>query len=200
MFGSRNSAVDEGSPRQCLRIVDLGFWGRTMMEIPGSRLGTRCTQLRVPSVEDPYVLLAIQYMIIVVFTGGRRRRIYVVSSIFLAVLCVLRVTCPSFLGCPSWLYICNRARVYKDPSRIRIRVFLLLLQVIFESLYLSTSLMGRARYTNPRVPEGHILVTKTTVASDEDSCDDFTSRSAARFKAMKAKYKAASKDKRLFDY
>jgi hypothetical protein len=41
--------------------------------------------------------------------------------------------------------------------------------------------------------------TKTTVASDEDSCDDFTPRSAARFKAMKAKSKAASKDKRLLD-
>jgi hypothetical protein len=40
---------------------------------------------------------------------------------------------------------------------------------------------------------------KTTVASDEDSCDDFTSRSAARFKAMKAKYNAASSGKRLFD-
>jgi hypothetical protein len=48
------------------------------MEIPGARLGTRRTQLRVPSVEDPYVLLAIQYMIIDVFTGCRHRRSYVV--------------------------------------------------------------------------------------------------------------------------
>jgi hypothetical protein len=40
---------------------------------------------------------------------------------------------------------------------------------------------------------------KTTVASDEDSCDNFTSRLAARFKAMKAKSKASSKSKRLFD-
>jgi hypothetical protein len=40
---------------------------------------------------------------------------------------------------------------------------------------------------------------KTTVASDEDSCDDFTPRSAARFKATKAKSKAASSGKRLFD-
>jgi hypothetical protein len=40
---------------------------------------------------------------------------------------------------------------------------------------------------------------KTTVASDEDSCDDFTPRSAARFKAMKAKSNAASSGKRLFD-
>jgi hypothetical protein len=30
---------------------------------------------------------------------------------------------------------------------------------IFESLYLSTSLMGRTRYTNLWVPEGHTLVT-----------------------------------------
>ena len=48
------------------------------MEIPGARLGTRRIQLRVPSVEDPYVLLAIQYMIIDVFTGCHRRRSYVV--------------------------------------------------------------------------------------------------------------------------
>jgi hypothetical protein len=39
----------------------------------------------------------------------------------------------------------------------------------------------------------------TTIASDEDSCDDFMPRSAARFKAMKAKSNAASKGKRLFD-
>jgi hypothetical protein len=48
------------------------------MEIPGTRLGTRRTQLRVPSVEDPYVLLAIHYMIINIFTGCRHRRSYVV--------------------------------------------------------------------------------------------------------------------------
>jgi hypothetical protein len=35
-----------------------------MMEIPGARLGTRYTQLRVSSVENPYVMLAIQYIII----------------------------------------------------------------------------------------------------------------------------------------
>jgi hypothetical protein len=58
---------------------------------------------------------------------------------------------------PGFIYA-TRPRFYKSSSRIRIRVFLLLLQVIFESLYLSTSLMGRARYTNPRVPEGHIHV------------------------------------------
>jgi hypothetical protein len=48
------------------------------MEIPGARLDTRRTQLRVPSVEDAYALLAIQYMIIDVFTGCRRRQSYVV--------------------------------------------------------------------------------------------------------------------------
>jgi hypothetical protein len=40
---------------------------------------------------------------------------------------------------------------------------------------------------------------KTTVASDEDSCDDFTPRSAAIFKTMKAKSNASSSGKRLFD-
>ena len=80
------------------------------MEIPGARLGTRCTQLRVPSVEDPYVLLAIQYTIIVVFTGGRRRRIYVVS---LAILHVLLCS-PPLSGAPTWLYICNQARVLQE--------------------------------------------------------------------------------------
>jgi hypothetical protein len=40
---------------------------------------------------------------------------------------------------------------------------------------------------------------KTTVASDKDSCNDFMPRSAARFKAMKAQSKAASKGKRLVD-
>jgi hypothetical protein len=64
---------------------------------------------------------------------------------------------------PGFIYA-TRPRFYKSSSWIRIRVFLLLLQVIFESLCLSTSLMGRARYTNPRVPEGH-----THVSSPRDS-------------------------------
>ena len=80
------------------------------MEIPGARLGTRCTQLRVPSVEDPYMLLAIQYMIIVVFTEGRRRRIYVVYCL----CCYLIYIFLSFVGCPAWLYICNQARVLQE--------------------------------------------------------------------------------------
>jgi hypothetical protein len=53
------------------------------MEIPGTRLGTRRTQLRVPSVEDPYVLLAIQYMIICMFTGCRH------SGSMLSIFCLL---------------------------------------------------------------------------------------------------------------
>jgi hypothetical protein len=35
---------------------------------------------------------------------------------------------------------------------------------IFESLYLSTSIMGRTRYTNLWVPEGHTHVTMRMVA------------------------------------
>jgi hypothetical protein len=40
-----------------------------MMEILGARVGTQHTQVHVPAVEDLYILLAIQYIIIVVFTG-----------------------------------------------------------------------------------------------------------------------------------
>jgi hypothetical protein len=91
------------------------------------------------------------------FTWCRRRR----SSI-----CLIYLVCSisdiwysmSPRGAPAWFYICNRARVYKDPSQIRIGIFLLRLQVIFESLCRSTSLMGWTRYTNPQVPEGHIHV------------------------------------------
>jgi hypothetical protein len=58
---------------------------------------------------------------------------------------------------PGFIYATG-LRFYKCPSRIRIGTFLLRFQVIFESLYLSTSLMGRTRYTNPWVPEGHIHI------------------------------------------
>ena len=67
------------------------------------------------------MLLAIQYMIIVVFTGGRRRRIYVVSYCYLSIMhvsplyvaSIMRVT--SLLsGAPTWLYICNQARVLQE--------------------------------------------------------------------------------------
>ena len=100
--------------------VDLGFRERAMMEIPGARLGTRCTQLRVPLVEDPYMLLAIQYMIII--TGSRRRQscIYIVSIAILPLYC-LSIACPP-RSTPAWLYICNQAKVYKSPNLLHIRV------------------------------------------------------------------------------
>jgi hypothetical protein len=58
---------------------------------------------------------------------------------------------------PGFIYATG-LRFYKSSSWIQIRVFLLLLQVIFESLFWSISIMGRTRYTNLRVPEGHSLV------------------------------------------
>ena len=72
------------------------------MEIPGSRLGTRRTQLRVPSVEDPYVLLAIQYISIICLHG---------AAIGGA---MLSICCPPSIGCPGWLYICNQPRVLQE--------------------------------------------------------------------------------------
>jgi hypothetical protein len=39
-------------------------------------------------------------------------------------------------GAPAWLYICNQAKAYKCPSRIRIRTFLLRLQVNLRVLIL----------------------------------------------------------------
>jgi hypothetical protein len=41
-----------------------------MMEIPRARVGTRRTQVHVPSLEHRYVLLEIQYMIIVALQGA----------------------------------------------------------------------------------------------------------------------------------
>jgi hypothetical protein len=86
--------------------------------------------------------------------------IYLLYSIFdIWCRCSLsKIFCSPSRGAPAWLYICNRARFYKGSSRIQIRTFLLRQQVIFESLCRSTSLMGRTRYTNSRVPEGHIHV------------------------------------------
>jgi hypothetical protein len=37
---------------------------------------------------------------------------------------------------------------------------------IFKSLYLSTSIMGRTRYTNPWVPKGHTHVTCNELARE----------------------------------
>jgi hypothetical protein len=62
-----------------------------------SEIGTRGTQLHVLSVEDRYVLLAIQYMITDWFTG-----------------CICK---------PWWLYICSQLRFTRGflsstPSRL----------------------------------------------------------------------------------
>ena len=93
------------------------------MEIPGARLGTRRTQLRVPSVEDPYVLLAIQYMIICMFTGCRHKRSYVVY-LYLPLLGALA----------SFIYATSLG-FYKSPSRLLLRVALLDLLHIWSSPY-----------------------------------------------------------------
>ena len=126
----QTAPIDEGSPRQCLRIVDLGF-GRATMEIPGARLGIRRTQLRVPSVEDPYVLLAIYYMIISIFTWCRRKRSYAV--------CLLSIFCLSvglFISgaLASFIYATSLG-FYKSPSRLLLRVALLGLLHIWFSPY-----------------------------------------------------------------
>ena len=111
------------------------------MEIPGTRLGTRRTQLRVPSVEDPYVLLAIQYMIIDVFTGCRHRRSYIVY--------ILSICWPLYFGCPSQLYICNQPRVLQESQSTTSSGCL-----VGPSPYWVFSILGRARYTNNGYPKG----------------------------------------------
>jgi hypothetical protein len=65
---------------------------------------------------------------------------------------------------PGFIYATGLS-FYKCPSRIRIRTFLLRLQVIFESLYLYTSIMGRTRYTNLWIPEGHTHVSSPRVST-----------------------------------
>jgi hypothetical protein len=50
--------------------MDLGFREKTMMEIPGERIGTWRTQVHIPTVEDHYILLAIEYIIIIVLQGA----------------------------------------------------------------------------------------------------------------------------------
>jgi hypothetical protein len=108
------------------------------------------------------------------FTWCRRRRsfvsnlclIYLVSLILRVydIRCLWDLLSYASRDVPAWLYICNRARVYKCSSRIRIRTFLLRLQVIFESLYVFTSIISQTRYTNLWIPEGH-----THVSSPRDS-------------------------------
>ena len=84
------------------------------MEIPGVRLGTRYTQLRVPSVEDPYVLLAIQYMIIDVFTGCRCRRSY-----------VFYLSSPLISGALASFIYATSLGFYKSPTLLLLWVALL---------------------------------------------------------------------------
>jgi hypothetical protein len=59
-----------------INVLDEGLriGGRATTRDSGIEIGTRCTQVHVPTVEDRYILLAIYYMITVVFTGSRRRR------------------------------------------------------------------------------------------------------------------------------
>jgi hypothetical protein len=86
---------DEGSPRQMSKIMDLGFRERRRMKTPGARWHTTYIGSR-PAVEDRYILLAIKYMIIDVFTGCRRR--WIVSS--LCLICGHHIICPK--GYPAW--------------------------------------------------------------------------------------------------
>jgi hypothetical protein len=89
--------------------TDLGFRGKTAMEIPEARVGTRCT-LDGGSLHPAIV----HYMIIDVFTRSRRRwRVLCLFNLY--VFICLR-------GAHVWLYICNQVRVYKSPSQLRIGV------------------------------------------------------------------------------
>jgi hypothetical protein len=72
---------------------------------------------------------------------------------------VLSCDVPLGAPLPGFIYATGQ-EFYKSSSRIQIRAFLLRLQVIFESLYLSTSLMSQTRYTNQRVPNGHTHVNR----------------------------------------
>jgi hypothetical protein len=76
------------------------------------------------------------------------------------------IGCVTPLGAPlpGFIYATGLS-FYKCPSPIRIRTFLLHLQVIFESLYLSTTIMGWTRYTNPWIPEGHTHVSSPWVST-----------------------------------
>ena len=87
------------------------------MEIPGTRLGTRRTQLRVPSVEDPYVLLAIHYMITICLHGAA------IGGAMLSIFC-LSVVPPISVALASFIYATSLG-FYKSPSRLLLRVALL---------------------------------------------------------------------------
>jgi hypothetical protein len=79
---------DEGLPRQCPRVKYFGSGERRRSRF-WERDGRRRTHVHIPTVEDCYVLLAIQYMIIDVFTGSRHRR-----------NCVYLIRCIFYLSCP----------------------------------------------------------------------------------------------------
>jgi hypothetical protein len=67
-------------------VLDEGLriGGNVTTRDSGSEIGTRRTQVHVPAVKDRYVLLAIKYMITVVFTRSRRRR---------SCLCLIYLVC-----------------------------------------------------------------------------------------------------------
>ena len=115
------------------------------MEIPGARLETRCTQLRVPSVEDPYVLLEIQYMIIVVLhevaVGGSM--LSLLSICYLLYLASLSSSAP-----PGFIYA------------TRLGFTRVLVYYIFglPSSW-AFSILGRARYSNNGYPKGMPMTT-----------------------------------------
>jgi hypothetical protein len=65
----------------------LRIGGRATTRDSGIEIGTRCTQVHVPAMEDRYILLAIYYMITMVFTWSRRRQSFVSS------LCLIYLVC-----------------------------------------------------------------------------------------------------------
>jgi hypothetical protein len=70
-------------------VLDEGLWiGRkATTRDSGSKIGTRRTQVHIPAVEDRYVLLAILYIITMVFTGSRCKRSCVSN------LCLIYLVC-----------------------------------------------------------------------------------------------------------
>jgi hypothetical protein len=79
------------------------------MEIPGARVGTRCTQVHVSTVEDRYVLLVIQYMIIFVLHGSAVGGVVSILSLLRSMFSYHMIC---LKGTPAWLCIRNQARVY----------------------------------------------------------------------------------------
>jgi hypothetical protein len=89
---TKSSRRDPHGRRQLTRvnstnILDEGLRirGRATTRDSGIEIGTRCTQVHVPALEDRYILLAIYYMITMMFTWCRHRR-SIVSSLCLIYL------------------------------------------------------------------------------------------------------------------